>query len=180
MYYLSLDLEMNQPSGKIIQIGAVIGNVLTGAINETFSRIVRIDEPLNPKIEELTGITASEVSAGVSLEQAYLDLCEFKKKYDCQTNPITWGGGDSLALKQELEQYSVSLDEWPFGRRWIDIKTVYQFYCLSNGIKIQSGLAKSLTRLGLAFKGKKHNAKDDAMNTLIIAHALLKKIGKLQ
>lgn len=180
MDYLSLDLEMNKPSGKIIQIGAAIGNILTGEVKEKFSRIVKIDEVLDPFIVGLTGISDEMISNGVSLEQAYIDLCELKKRHDCQTNPITWGGGDSLELKKQLGEAGVCLESWPFGRRWIDIKTVYQVFCLSRGIKIHSGLAKSMTRVGLNFVGRKHNALDDALNTLTLANRLINEMKQIQ
>ncbi len=43
--YLSLDLEMEQPSQEIIQIGAVIGDIVTGEIKETFKAYVKIATP---------------------------------------------------------------------------------------------------------------------------------------
>jgi inhibitor of KinA sporulation pathway (predicted exonuclease) len=47
---------------------------------------------------------------------------------------------------------------------------------LSKGKKHQAGLAKALTRLGMAFVGRKHRADDDALNTFLIAHKLLQEM----
>jgi inhibitor of KinA sporulation pathway (predicted exonuclease) len=43
---------------------------------------------------------------------------------------------------------------------------------------IAGGLAKAMTKLGLAFQGRKHNALDDALNTFRIYRALLAEFRK--
>jgi inhibitor of KinA sporulation pathway (predicted exonuclease) len=177
MKLLSLDLEMNQPSGKIIQVGAAVGDTDTNTVLETLSVMVNPYEQLNPYIIDLTAITQEQVDNGVTLRSAYDQLVELQKKHNCFMNPLTWGGGDSIELKNQLiadnpDQYI----DWAFGRRWIDVKTVFITYQLANGGKMQGGLAKSMTKLGLAFKGKKHNALDDAVNTFRIYMALLRKL----
>jgi inhibitor of KinA sporulation pathway (predicted exonuclease) len=62
-----------------------------------------------------------------------------------------------------------------FGRRFIDVKTVFISYQWANNFKHQAGLANALTKLSLNFQGKKHNAKDDAKNTFLIFHELLRR-----
>jgi inhibitor of KinA sporulation pathway (predicted exonuclease) len=177
--FTSLDLELNQPSGKIIQIGAVSGHLLSGKVIETFSCFIKIDEPLNARIIKLTGITEDDLSSGISLKEGYLQLAAIHSKNKAFMNPIVWGGGDSLAIRDELESNNSDFfkeRDFCFGRRWIDIKTIYQMYRFANGLKMQSGLSKSLGRLGLQFKGKKHNALDDAANTFHLASQLLKRL----
>ena len=182
MNYLSLDLEMAQPSGKIIQIGACIGNIITGEILEQKSWFVSINEDLSPFITTLTGITDYDLQTwGWTLVEASQELFCMAKQYDCMVNPITWGGGDSKELKDQLQiEYDKTIIgkvfDWPFGRRWVDVKTVFQFRQLARGEKIQAGLAKALTKCGMSFKGRKHNALDDATNTFLLAHHLLKEM----
>jgi len=65
--FTSLDLEMAQPSKKIIQIGAVVGNIVTGEILEKLSIIVNPKEQLTEFIINLTGITQEDVNNGVTL-----------------------------------------------------------------------------------------------------------------
>lgn len=172
MKLLSLDLEMNQPSGKIIQIGAVVGDSETGAILDSFSVFINPNEELSEYIIGLTGITQKQVDQGDSLMDGYLKLKEFAKKHDCFCNPVTWGGGDSQELKNQLGP----VENWLFGRRWIDTKTLYQSYRIANGKKVQAGLAKALLNMGLKFQGRKHDALDDAKNTWIIYKALINKL----
>lgn len=171
MIITSLDLEMNQPSGKIIQIGACVGNLVTGEILDTLRIYIKLDEPLNPFITTLTNITEQHLLDGVTLEEGYKALLEMHQKHKAYLNPLTWGGGDSECLGTQLG-LSGDLATWCFGRRWLDVKSYYQFYCMANQIKPQSGLAKSLTKLKMQFKGTKHDALDDAINTFLLAHNL--------
>ena len=167
-----IDLEMNQPSGKIIQLGAVVGNIRTGEILERLSVFVNPNEQLNPFIIDLTGISQEQVDSGVTLKEMYDSLYTLHKKHGSFRNFGQWGGGDSKCIKDAL-----GMDDESFvgGRRELDVKTIFIGWRLSQGEKIQSGLAKSLIKLGLAFEGKKHNALSDAENTFRIFMALLGK-----
>lgn len=168
--FTSLDLEMNQPSGKIISVGAVVGNILSGEILGSMHAFVNPKEALAPFIIKLTGINQEDVDGAGTLLEAYQQLRAMHLSHEAFMNPITWGGGDSEMLKAQLP----SDVEWIFGRRWIDAKTLFISWRIANGQPIQSGLSKSMGKLGLAFEGQKHNAKDDAMNTFRIYRELLK------
>lgn len=172
--FASLDLEMNQPSGKIIQIGLCFGDIQTGKIGVEFNWIINPKEEVTEYIENLTGITNERIQKeGKSLHDVYPLICEAYKTHRPFMNPLTWGGGDSQALREQLgidkDQYFV------FGRRWIDVKTVYQAYRHSKGESPRSGLAKSMVRLGIKFDGRKHDALDDAVNTFRVYHELLRR-----
>lgn len=173
--YLSLDLEMLQPSGLIIQIGACIGDLRTGEVYESFSQLVCQPEPVSPFIEQLTGISTADLQAeGIPLSEAYARLLEFRAKYDnVEYNPIVWGGNDMEYLKRQLGDGAIP---WPFGYRIIDVKTIFQFIQIARGAKTQAGLAKAMIKSGLSFQGRKHNAKDDAVNTFRLAHQLLANV----
>ena len=163
--FTSLDLEMNQPSQKIISIGAVVGNITTGEILERFHVFVNPKEVLNPFIIELTKIKQSDVDQAGDLANAYLDLKLIHEKHKSFINTITWGGGDSQEIGNQLKQEGYDFDDWCFGRRWIDVKTLFISWRLANGSQIQGGLARAMTKVGLKFQGQKHNARDDAENT---------------
>lgn len=171
MKILSLDLEMNQPSGRIIQIGAVVGDINTGQVVERFGVFVDCFEPLNPEITKLTGISVADLSRAVSLPLAYAEFLKFHERHKPFCNPLTWGGGDSAELKNQLDG---NWTRWVFGRRWIDAKTIYQSQCLAIGKPVQGGLSRVMTKYGLRFKGRKHNAIDDAENTFLLYFEMLK------
>jgi inhibitor of KinA sporulation pathway (predicted exonuclease) len=170
-YYVALDLELNQPSNSIIQIGWAIGNIKSGEVVETGERIVYTSETINPEIVELTKITDEQVAKGVPLDVAYNDMLSRCLNWDCFINPITWGGGDSQLLKDQLPPGV----KWKFGRRWIDAKTLYCSWRLAHLQEPTGGLAKAMTKLGLAFQGRKHHAVDDAFNTFRIYKRLLEE-----
>lgn len=173
--FTSLDLEMNQPSGKIISVGAVVGNIKTGEILENFHAFVNPHEELSPFIIELTKIRQSDVDQAGSLMEVYLQLKAIHEKHKSFINPIVWGGGDSQELKNQLLQEYGQIQgfEWRFGRRWIDAKTLFISWRLAHGLPIQGGLARSMTKVGLKFEGQKHNSGDDAYNTFRMYRAML-------
>lgn len=171
--FTSLDLEMNQPSRRIIQIGACVGNINTGQIFEKLSVFVNPGEHLNPAITELTKITQDDVNSGLTLEEAYCKLKKMHENYSSFVNAITWGGGDSQELLEQLEQENPHFEGWCFGRRWIDTKTLFVSWRFANGQPIQGGLARSMTKVGLKFDGQKHNAQDDATNTFKMYRKML-------
>lgn len=165
MKLLTLDLELNQPSGKIIQIGAVVGDSINGEILDRYRVYVDPQEPLQEFIIGLTGITEDDIKTkGTDLVTAYQGLKAMHMRHDCFINPITWGGGDSKELLDQLPNDGSI--QWPFGRRWIDAKTVHVTKMISQQDKVlSSGLATSMKYYNLKFQGRKHDALDDAENT---------------
>lgn len=173
--FTSLDLEMNQPSGKIIQIGACVGNISTGAIHDKLSVFVNPMEHINPAITDLTKITQADVDNGLLIEDAYRKLQKMHENYSSFVNPITWGGGDSKELLEQLQKENPHFEGWCFGRRWIDTKTLFVSWRFARREPIQGGLARSMVKLGLKFEGQKHNALDDSVNTFRMYCAMLRK-----
>jgi inhibitor of KinA sporulation pathway (predicted exonuclease) len=179
MRIISVDLEMNQPSNKIIEIGAVAGNIVTGEITSIFDSCVSIDEQLDPRISKLTGITQEELDKSPPIHEVLPQFFAWARANKDNLNPMTWGGGDTQLLRLELEKLAAPNVAWPFGHRWIDVKTVYTAYLHSQGVMVtRSGLARSMVKLGLTFKGRKHRAVCDAYNTFVVYHRLLALMGK--
>lgn len=182
--FLAVDLELNQPSNTIIQIGACVGDIETGQVIDKISLIVNPHEQLGycnggdndgKTITDLTGITQQDVDNGMELLDAYDQFVEFAQKYDVFVNPLTWGGGDIEEIRQQVlkKLESPRTIKWPFGRRWIDVKTLFVSWRFANNEPIKGGLARSMVKVGLAFQGRKHDAMDDAVNTFRIYAKLL-------
>lgn len=170
-----LDLELNQPSGKIVQIGAVVGDTLNGEISQRIRIYVDPGEPIAPFITELCGITQRDIDEkGVTLKEAYLQLKDFHNRFSEFINPVTWGGGDSQAIFDQLDEDTRA--EFCFGRRWIDAKTMHVSKMISDGRVISGGLSTCMKMYGLKFTGRKHDAQDDAENTWKIYHEMIKRL----
>lgn len=162
---IALDLEMNQPSGAIIQVGLAAGDLRTGECLGSLEVLVSPGEPLSPSIIKLCGITDAMLAAeGVSLSAAHDRILEFLAPFAAsrQLNPLTWGGGDSDTLRKQLGKDG---ETWAFGRRWIDTKTVYVAWQHAHGREARGGLRSSMKQLGLKFEGRAHTAAADAWNT---------------
>ncbi len=172
---VSLDLEYNQPSQRIIQIGAVIGNLMTGEVVDRFSGFINPGEALNPEIEKLCGISLHDVDSAPDILEGYQLLVAWLKPYADQRslNPLTWGAGDSQDLREAVRIDGKDRLAWPFGLRWIDVKTVFTSWRAAHNRQWVGGLGRSMTELGLTFQGRRHNALDDAENTFVTYVALL-------
>jgi len=198
--FMAIDLELNQPSRLIIQVGAVIGDIHTGEIFDEIDLLVKpsVDvgriiqgepnfdqiESIHPDIVKLTAITDEMIKErGMDLEDAYEILAQKHAEYACARSPIVWGGGDSIILRRELESRGQifsdgygdkdkSYPEYIFGFTFLDTKTLYQTWRIMQGKAWQGGLAKALTKIGLAFEGRKHTATADAHNTFVIFRKL--------
>jgi len=171
--YLSLDLELNNaedgstPNPKIIQVGVAVGSYEDYLNGELYKEKWYIDpqEPIFPFITELTGITDDDIARNaVPHERVAKELSALIKAKDCFVNPITWGGGDSVELKDEFRARDVEFR--CFGRRWIDVKTWYTFLRFAKGQQARAGLKSAMHEFKLKFDGVPHRADDDALNTL--------------
>ena len=178
--FLALDLELNQPSGKIIQVGIAIGDKNT-RFEDYIVRKWYIDpqEPISEFINDLTGITDSDIRAeAYSHEHVARELSELIKEHKVFVNPVTWGGGDSVEL---LAEFCKNHADFPhFGRRWIDVKTWYTYLMLTRGKAASGGLASAMGYFKLHFKGQAHRADVDAQNTLALFFKLLERQDKLE
>jgi inhibitor of KinA sporulation pathway (predicted exonuclease) len=92
------------------------------------------------------------------------ELSAFILENNCFVNPVTWGAGDSAELLTEFHQRDIPFPH--FGRRWIDVKTVYSFLQLAKGTNPSGGLSSAMGRMKLQFRGPAHRAEVDAFNTL--------------
>lgn len=177
--FMSFDLELNQPSGKIISIGYVIANLKTGEILLEKDVFVKIDEPVSEFIQKLTDINDQILEEkGLSLTEAYEEVERDHAAYQCWWNPIVWGCGDSRCLKMQLGEY-LKGKKYIFGDRELDAKTVVQTLALAKDLKFRGGLAKSMIKFGLKFEGTKHHSMDDAKNTFFLYKHLCDILSKV-
>lgn len=179
MKIISLDLELNQPSRKIIQIGYIIADLKTNKILRKRSLIVDPQEELGfiqdgRSITELTGITEVDIKFnGRSLEDAYNILVMDIKELNPSRTCVQWGQGDTEHLRKQL---NLDYKDYIFRNRIWDVKSLYQMYQAFQNNSVAAGLGKAMETMGLAFEGRQHDAMDDAINTYRIFYELGKKL----
>jgi DNA polymerase III epsilon subunit-like protein len=177
--YLALDLELNNKNDgsrpKIIEVGIAIGSPVGGAeAIYTQNWYLNPEEPIEPSITALTGITTEMVQTqSVSHETLAQELGGLIDKYECFVNPVTWGQGDAEELRNELRERGIAFPY--FGRRIFDVKTLHCFQQIVRGKTPAGGLRSSMSFHKFPFAGTPHRAKDDALNTLRLFFYLLQK-----
>ena len=185
--FIALDLELNNapdnstPNPKIIQVGIAIGNIdMTPDQYITRKWYLDPNEPIYPFITQLTGITNEDIrNYSVSHSQCASELSNLIMEYQPFTNPVTWGGGDSQELLFEFRDRDI---RFPcFGRRWIDVKTIFTYLIWAKGKNTaKSSLNSALQSFKMKFIGEQHRADDDALNTLALFFKMLKRQNDIE
>ena len=184
--YFSLDLELNNKQDgttpKIIQVGVAISSPLKTDDIKTFSWYLDPEEEITPFITKLTGIDNQLIKEkAVSHQVVAQELGNIITENKCFVNPVLWGGGaenDATELKDEFRERGI---DFPFfGRRVIDVKTLYVFNQMVQGKTPSGGLRKSMISYGLDFIGTSHRAEIDAENTLRFFFYFLNKQRKFE
>jgi inhibitor of KinA sporulation pathway (predicted exonuclease) len=181
--YFSLDLELNNLNNgttpKIIQVGVSIGSPVRPDDIKTFSWYIDPEEEITEFITKLTGIDNQLIKEKAVPHQIVAEelgaLININK---CFVNPVTWGQGDADELKAEFRERNI---HFPFfGRRILDVKTLYVFNQMVQGKSPSGGLRKSMLSYGLTFEGQSHRAEIDALNTLRFFFYFLEKQRKFE
>jgi len=171
--YIALDLELNNLNNgqvpKIIEVGVAFGSPVRPEEITRYNWYLDPQEPISPFISNLTGITDEIIQEkAVSHEVVAEELGALIQTWDCFCNPVVWGGGgegnDATELKDEFKERNI---DFPFfGRRVIDVKTIYVFNQMVRGNSPSGGLRKSMNSYGVRFEGEPHRAANDSVNTL--------------
>jgi len=173
--FIALDLELNQPSNKVIQVGVAIGNAQQKSEEYVVKKwYLNPNEPIDKFITELTGITNGNISSySVSHTTVARELTELIKEYNPWLQPVVWGYDDAGQLRREFERNNVEFKH--FGGRWLDVKTVYNFLQFSQNESPNGNLQQAMSVQGSWFDGDTHRADVDARNTLKFWFDLMQK-----
>lgn len=183
MNRISLDLELERPNSenqckdsqlteeRIIQVGYVIFDDITGEHLKEVCREVNIRVPLSSFIKKLTGISDEQISNGTDLHNIITELHKDRSQFDASRKLLTWGSGDQECILKELVRF-----DWKFGRSALNVKHLFQTWAEANDISSSGGLKKSMNKIGIKFEGTAHNALTDAINTAKIFMVLKNKL----
>ena len=167
--YFSLDLELNNKSDgttpRIIEVGVAFGSSVRPEEITRYNWYLDPEEKITDFISNLTGITDEIIKEkSVPLSQVAEELGNLLTQEKPFVNPITWGGNDAAELLQEFRDGGISFPF--FGRRILDVKTLFVYTQMVNGKSPAGSLKKSMRSYGLEFIGENHRADVDAYNTL--------------
>ena len=168
MRVIAVDLELNQPSTKIIQIGAICFRPESGEVIETFNQLVNPQELIFPEIVSLTGIRDDAVAQMPTIPKAAQKLRSFKERLQISPIGIVWGAGLTNDIRKIFDDAEI---ETPFASRIIDVKGVFQMLANASGSKMRQrvGLGKACEVLRIGWDsrfGEQHHALADAYNTM--------------
>jgi inhibitor of KinA sporulation pathway (predicted exonuclease) len=177
--FLSIDLELNQPSNKIIQVGVAIGSADQTSDDYVVKKwYIDPEEKIDKFIIGLTGITDSDIrSYCVSHDTVARELTELIVEHQPWLNAVVWGYDDAGVLRKEFERRSVDFRH--LGGRWIDLKTIYNFLAFSTDTDPRGDLRSSMSRFNCVFDGEQHRADVDAKNTLKFFFHLMRQQNKM-
>lgn len=161
----ALDLEMEQPSREIIQIGIAWENVDTLQI-ETKSFFITPSEPVSDFISELTGITDHDFDWQKPRDYCFAEFSNFwhehvrPKVFD---STLTWGSGDIQTLRSQMKKHVGTISS-----KYMNVKDIYNYREMirgrnpSNKVSLKSAIANRKMK----FEGRAHDAANDAKMTL--------------
>lgn len=181
--YFSLDLELNNKNDgttpRIIEIGVAFGSSVRPEEITRYNWYLDPEEKITDFISNLTGITDEIIKEkSVPLSQVAEELGELLNKEKPFVNPITWGGNDAAELLQEFRDGGI---DFPFfGRRILDVKTLFVYLEQVNGRSPSGGLRSAMGKYKCPFIGTPHRADQDAYNTLRFYFALVNRQRKLE
>ena len=184
MKYIVVDLEMNPIQSKlkqerkickneIIQIGAV-------CLNEDYDEIAEfktyVCPQINPvvinRIRKLTHITTEMVQGAPDFQRAMAMFFEWCGSFEGEVQIFQWSKNDYDQIRKEmiLKHYELCGREAEFMKEeWMDLQD--EFDRLTGFKRVQS-LSTALNLMCCDFRGKQHDALDDARNEAMLLKEL--------
>lgn len=171
MKFVSVDIECNQPSGTIIQIGASVWDTQANAEVDDFNLYIQPNEVINWEEELRGGITLGKLlpygpekikDHGVSPKFAFERFWKFMAKSG-RKKVIQWGAGDMAAITKQSWYFGVPVNN---RLKVLNAKLMYQMlYQPTMRLQQKFGLGAVIKEMGLEFEGEAHDGYWDAYNT---------------
>uniref|UniRef100_A0AAY4B7L5 ERI1 exoribonuclease 2 n=1 Tax=Denticeps clupeoides TaxID=299321 RepID=A0AAY4B7L5_9TELE len=180
--------EKNSYGQEIIEFPAVLVDTSTGRVESEFHAYVQPQEHpvLSEFCTELTGITQSQVEAGVPLpiclarfgrwvqslqRERGVVFVKDGRVADLTGHPcafVTWSDWDlGVCLLYECKRKQICKPE--ALNSWIDLRATYKMFYNRK----PKGLNGALQDLGIEFSGREHSGLDDARNTARLAWRMM-------
>lgn len=166
-----VDLELNQPSRKIIQIGSVKVCHKSDSILPLYSTYVNPKEPLDGYIQGMCGIRNHHIKGAPEIEEAMVTLWD----HILSVGSLGAWGDDCRWLYNLAKTLGINV---PSDFPMYDLSRLCNFLDIEDRVKTRKGtsLKKTLALYNLPFEGKHHNAHDDAVMTAKLYLVLRRKM----
>jgi len=173
-----IDLEMNQPSGTIIQIGAVVYDRFGGIPDpsneqKNFNRVCNPGELPSPFITELTGISRKDVEEAQPLHAALKAFWKWLDKACCGRKIGAWGN-DVEDLMKASRHYKI-----PFQTgKILDVKQFVNMHShIKHGTPFKMGLKNAVAVYCDDKMTQHHDAWSDALDTVRVLTKVIEEMG---
>ncbi len=178
MRCIVLDLEMNQPSNLIIQIGACVVDLKARTIVKEFLVTCNPGELPSEYITNLTGITPEQVAAGPSLQDALTSFWAWCEEQKLGMELAAWGG-DVNWIIDASKAAGVAVPRRVQNLNIKQMAKVFRSAITKRGVKKSGGLKNTMQTFEMQFEGAQHNALVDAVNTakLLLLFRELVRVG---
>ncbi|KAL2086511.1 hypothetical protein ACEWY4_017570 [Coilia grayii] len=180
--------EKNNYGQEIIEFPAVLLNTSTGEVESEFHTYVQPQEHpvLSEFCTELTGITQTQVEAGVPLAICLSRFTRWLQTLQ-QERGVAFVRGGKAPLVAGSPCAFVTWSDWDLGvcllyeckrkqickpealNSWIDLRATYKLFY----DRKPKGLNGALQDLGIEFSGREHSGLDDARNTARLAWRMI-------
>lgn len=182
------DLEMNQPSGSIFQIGAVLCDFRKKTVLTEFNVYCKLPfisldgtrEVLSTEVAQLCNIHEKFLNEQeLEQYQALESFWTFVQNSNCGCWISSWGK-DYQDLLEASETLAVSA---PDKLKVLDLKEMAAIFRTAHGGKTRGGLVNTLSLYSIPFCGTPHDAVSDSRSTAhLLFHwiSLIEKIHKIE
>ena len=185
MRFTAIDLELNQPSNRIIQIGACTVDTDQGILSN-FSIYVDPEEEMGWNHVLNTGQTLQELlplgfvsewkKNSFLSKEAMTMFWDWHKQQQCGKKFIQWGRGDMRLLLGESQGCG-----YPSHTKTFDAKMAYKFIWQPGArLEKQSSLEKACENLQVAGPRRAHCALEDARATARVFLKMFKQVEALK
>jgi inhibitor of KinA sporulation pathway (predicted exonuclease) len=155
---------------EIIEIGICLLEPSSGTVSDKRGILVKPEKSVvSPFCTKLTSITQEMVDTrGIRFSEA-CDILE--KEYDTRNRLwASWGAFDRMLFKKQCKSRGI---RYPFSKKHSNLKRVFQE---SHGTRM--GLVRAMAALKIEHTGRHHRGHDDAYNTALVLHQLMRLYGQ--
>lgn len=160
MKAIVFDLELNQPSQSIIEIGAYLVNLKSLSFLAEFQTLCRLPEgeKLCPHVSKLCHLTEEELNAGVDRVVGIAAFWNFVVESQCGGFLMCWGR-DLDIIREQSHALGIVV---PSRIHLLNLLEASKVFGIHIGKNARKGLGSAASAVGIPFQGQRHRACPDS------------------